>query len=140
AAEVKVELRGLGATPAIAGGRDLTFQAVFSNPSNERMSGVYASIAVRLEGATPEQIRVRRGNTNLPKSTSSDGTVVFEGGPFNLPRNGRAESRSYGLAFAETVPPGQASITVVASWIVSGENGQHRETLGTAGGTGTVLG
>ncbi len=139
AAEVKVQLRNLGST-VTAGGRDLSFQAVFSNPTNERVSEVYATIAVQLGGASPDQIRVRRGNTNLPKTSGSDGTVVFEDGPFNVPRSGRTEGRNYALSFAQDVPPGQASITVVASVLVTENGEQRRETLGSASGTVTVLG
>jgi len=116
AADVQVEIRGIPDDISIGSGARLS--ATFSNNTDAAMTGVRAVVAITLDGASPDAIRVsREGGGELPRESSNVGSVVFvDSSPFDLQRNGgRGDvSRRYTVSFGGSVLPGRATITVAA--------------------------
>lgn len=132
AGEVNVALRGLGGTSVTAGGQGVAFQAEFSNTTSEPLRNVTAIIAVQLDGAPVESVRVRRRQGgDLPRQPSGNSVIFADPDRFDLQRGGRASPRQYILSFSNEAPPGLAAITVAA--YLDGS------TLGSANGSVTVV-
>lgn len=132
AGEVAVQLRGLGGTSVTAGGQGLAFQVEFTNTTSEPLRNVTAIVAVTLDDAPVESIRVRRRQGgDLVRQASGDSVVFADPDRFDLQRGGRASPRQYILSFNDKAPPGLAGITVAA--YLDGR------TLGSASGSVTVV-
>jgi hypothetical protein len=116
AADVEVRLEGLPSRMTI-GDAD-SFAGRVQNNGDETFEAVQRVIVVRMDGLTPEGVRIARGGFGgaLHQEASGDGEVRFVD-PLQLPlgnnRRDTLESR-YQIRFTEAAQPGQAEVVFEA--------------------------
>lgn len=112
---IKVELNGVGGS-INAGNRSFdSIAGSYENETDNTITNIRATFTIRLEGLTPDGVRIQRLEAlgaSLPSEAAGDGTVrITDPHSFDMGRNDRRQTR-YLLQFTPAAPSGEATITL----------------------------